>query len=150
LHIGITEAGISPIKSAVGLGIILSNGTGDTIRVSLTDDPIKEIEAAKEILSSLGLRKFGIEFISCPTCSRTQIDLIKIVNQVKDQCRNIKKNIKVAITGCTVNGQGEAKDADIGIAGGNGVGVLFKSGVVMKKVPEENLIKELIREINLI
>lgn len=150
LHIGITEAGIDPIKSSVGIGTILSTGIGDTIRVSLTDNPLKEIECAKEILSALELRHFGIEFISCPTCARTQINLIKIANEVKERCKNFDKKIKVAIMGCVVNGPGEAKDADIGIAGGINTGLLFKKGVIIKRVREENLVDELIKEINLL
>lgn len=150
LHIGITEAGIDPIKSAVGIGAILAMGIGDTIRVSLTDEPVKEIECAKKILSALELRNFGIEFVSCPTCARTQIDLIKIANQVKDKCKNIDKKIKVAIMGCAVNGPGEAKDADIGIAGGIKTGLLFKKGVIIKKVREDELVDELVRQINLL
>lgn len=150
LHIGITEAGIDPIKSSVGIGTILSTGIGDTIRVSLTDNPLKEIECAKGILSALELRHFGIEFISCPTCARTQINLIKIANEVKERCKNFDKKIKVAIMGCVVNGPGEAKDADIGIAGGINTGLLFKKGVIIKRVREENLVDELIKEINLL
>lgn len=150
LHIGITEAGIDTIKSSVGLGAILSMGIGNTIRVSLTDNPIKEIECAKEILKALELRKFGIEFVSCPTCARTKIDLIKIANEVKTRCKNIDKPIKVAIMGCAVNGPGEAKDADIGIAGGENTGLIFKNGVIMRKVRESDLVDELIKEIYLL
>ncbi|MFI3230279.1 MAG: flavodoxin-dependent (E)-4-hydroxy-3-methylbut-2-enyl-diphosphate synthase [bacterium] len=147
LHLGITEAGTvwgGSIKSAVGVGSILSMGIGDTIRISLTGDPLEEIRVGKEILKSLELRRFGIEFVSCPTCGRTEVDLIKIANEVEDKCRKIDKNIKVAVMGCIVNGPGEAREADIGIAGGNGYGIIFKKGVVIKRVPEEELIKELL------
>ena len=133
LHVGITEAGTvwgGTVKSAVGIGAILSRGIGDTIRVSLTGDPVEEIYAAKEILKSLELRKFGVEFISCPTCGRTSIDLIKIANEVEERVRNIDKNIKVAVMGCAVNGPGEAREADIGIAGGHGEGLIFKKGQI--------------------
>ena len=151
LHLGITEAGTvwsGAIKSAVGIGSILSMGIGDTIRVSLTGDPIEEIKTAKEILKSLGLRKFGIEFISCPTCGRTEVDLISIANKVEQECRKINKNLKVAVMGCAVNGPGEAKEADIGIAGGKGYGLIFKKGKILKKVPEDMLIPELLKLIN--
>lgn len=150
LHVGITEAGTvwsGTVKSAVGIGSILSRGIGDTIRVSLTGDPVEEIYAGQEILKSLGLRKFGVEFVSCPTCGRTQIDLISIAKEVEEKCKHIDKNIKVAVMGCVVNGPGEAKEADIGIAGGNGVGLIFKKGEILKKVPEENLVIELMKEI---
>ncbi|MBO8433784.1 MAG: flavodoxin-dependent (E)-4-hydroxy-3-methylbut-2-enyl-diphosphate synthase [Tyzzerella sp.] len=150
LHVGITEAGTvwsGTVKSAVGIGSILSRGIGDTIRVSLTGDPVEEIYAGQEILKSLGLRKFGVEFVSCPTCGRTQIDLISIAKEVEEKCKHIDKNIKVAVMGCVVNGPGEAKEADIGIAGGNGVGLIFKKGEILKKVPEENLVSELMKEI---
>ena len=122
-------------------------GIGDTIRVSLTGDPVEEIYAAKEILSDLRLRNFGVEFISCPTCGRTSIDLIKIANEVEEKVRNINKNIKVAVMGCAVNGPGEAREADIGIAGGNGEGLIFKKGQILRKVPEDKLIEELMKEI---
>lgn len=151
LHLGITESGTvwtGSIKSSVGIGAILSLGIGDTIRVSLTGDPIEEIKTAKEILKSLGLRQFGIEFISCPTCGRTEVDLINIANKVEQACKNINKNIKVAIMGCAVNGPGEAKEADIGIAGGKGYGLIFKKGVILKKVSEEELIPELLKLID--
>lgn len=150
LHLGITEAGPrlkGTIKSSVGLGIMLNKGIGDTIRVSLTDDPINEIIAAKEILRSLGLYKRGIELISCPTCSRTKIDLIKIVKKAEKELDNIDKHIQVAIMGCAVNGPGEAKEADIGIAGGNGEGLIFKKGKIIRKVDEDKLVSELIYEI---
>ena len=150
LHVGITEAGTvwgGTVKSAVGIGSILAMGIGDTIRVSLTGDPVEEIKAAKEILKSLELRKFGIEFVSCPTCGRTQIDLVSIASQVEEKCRKINKNIKVAVMGCVVNGPGEAREADIGIAGGKGEGLIFKKGEIIKKVPENELIDALMAEI---
>lgn len=151
IHVGITEAGtvyIGTIKSAVGIGAILAMGIGNTIRVSLTGDPVEEVRAAKEILKCLGLRKFGIELISCPTCGRTQIDLISIANEVEKRCASIKKDIKVAVMGCVVNGPGEAKEADIGIAGGNGVGILFKKGELIRKVDESQLVDALMEEID--
>ena len=151
LHLGITEAGTvwsGAIKSAVGIGSILSMGIGDTIRVSLTGDPVEEVKTAKEILKSLGLRKFGIEFVSCPTCGRTEVDLISIANKVEQECKKINKNLKVAVMGCAVNGPGEAKGADIGIAGGKGYGLIFKKGEIIKKVPENELIPELLKLIN--
>lgn len=150
IHVGITEAGTvysGTIKSAVGIGAILAAGIGDTLRVSLTGDPIEEIRAAKEILKSLGLRKFGIELISCPTCGRTQIDLISIANEVECLCRGIDKNLKVAVMGCVVNGPGEAREADVGIAGGKGEGLLFKKGEIIKKVKEHELVSALMEEI---
>lgn len=153
LHVGITEAGTvwgGTIKSAVGIGAILSRGIGDTIRVSLTGDPVEEIYAAKEILKDLNLRKFGVEFISCPTCGRTSIDLIKIANEVESKIKDIDKNIKVAVMGCAVNGPGEAREADIGIAGGHGEGLIFKKGEILRKVSEEKLVDELLKEIALL
>lgn len=150
IHVGITEAGTlysGTIKSAVGIGAILAMGIGDTIRVSLTGDPVEEVKAAKEILKSLGLRKFGVSLISCPTCGRTQIDLISIANEVEQRLASCKKDIKVAVMGCVVNGPGEAKEADIGIAGGNGVGILFKKGELIRKMPESELVDALMEEI---
>ena len=150
IHLGITEAGTvygGTVKSAVGIGAILATGIGDTIRVSLTGDPVEEIKAAKEILKSLELRKFGIDFVSCPTCGRTEIDLIGIANEVEEKCRRINKNIKVAVMGCVVNGPGEAREADIGIAGGKGVGLIFKKGEIIKKVDENQLVDSLMEEI---
>jgi len=150
LHLGITEAGPSwrgTIKSSVGIGSLLNMGIGDTIRISLTSDPVEEIKVGREILKSLDLLKEGIELISCPTCGRTNIDLIKIVNQAEKRLEGIKKHIKVAIMGCAVNGPGEAKEADIGIAGGNGEGLIFAKGKIIKKVPEEDLLDELILQI---
>lgn len=150
LHLGITEAGPSwrgTIKSSVGIGSLLNMGIGDTIRISLTSDPVEEIKVGREILKSLDLLKEGIELISCPTCGRTNIDLINIVNQAEKRLEGIKKHIKVAIMGCAVNGPGEAKEADIGIAGGNGEGLIFAKGKIIKKVPEEDLLDELILQI---
>ncbi len=143
LHVGITEAGTitsGNIKSAIGLGLILHQGIGDTIRVSLTGDPVEEVKSAKLILRTLGLRSGGIEVVSCPTCGRTQINLIELANQVEDMVADIPLDIKVAVMGCVVNGPGEAKEADIGIAGGIGEGLIIKHGEVYKKVPEEELL----------
>ena len=150
LHLGITEAGPSwrgTIKSSVGIGSLLNMGIGDTIRISLTSDPVEEVKVGREILKSLGLLKEGIELISCPTCGRTNINLIQIVNQAEKRLENIKKHITVAIMGCAVNGPGEAREADIGIAGGNGEGLIFAKGKIIKKVPEEDLLDELILQI---
>jgi len=150
LHLGVTESGTmfkGTIKSSVGIGTLLAEGIGDTIRVSLTSDPIEEIKVAKEILKAVGLRTEGLEFISCPTCGRTQIDLIKIAQEVEKKLEGINKNIKVAVMGCVVNGPGEAREADIGIAGGCGEGLIFKKGVIIKKVKEEDLVSELMKEI---
>lgn len=147
LHVGITEAGTlfsGTIKSSVGLGVILSKNIGDTIRVSLTDNPVKEVEAAKQILKALNLRSGGIEIVSCPTCGRTNIDLIGLASQVEKMAADYSNlNIKIAVMGCVVNGPGEAKEADIGIAGGNGCGVLIKHGEVVKKVAEDELLDTL-------
>lgn len=146
LHVGITESGTitsGNIKSAIGLGMILGQGIGDTIRVSLTGDPLEEIKSAKIILRTLGLRKGGIEVVSCPTCGRTQIDLIGLANQVENMVADIPLDIKVAVMGCVVNGPGEAKEADIGIAGGIGEGLIIKHGEVYKKVKEEELLEAL-------
>ncbi len=150
LHVGITEAGTlfsGNIKSALGLGLILNEGIGDTIRVSLTGSPIEEIKSAKLILRTLGLRKGGIEIVSCPTCGRTQIDLIALANQVENMVADIDKDIKVAVMGCVVNGPGEAKEANLGIAGGIGEGLIIKDGEVLRKVPESMLLEELRKEI---
>lgn len=146
LHVGITEAGTlisGNIKSAIGLGLILNQGIGDTIRVSLTGDPLEEIKSAKLILRTLGLRKGGIEVVSCPTCGRTRIDLIGLANQVETMVADIPLDIKVAVMGCVVNGPGEAKEADIGIAGGVSEGLIIKKGEIYKKVPEDRLLAEL-------
>lgn len=151
LHLGITEAGtenMGIIKSSVGIGSLLLEGIGDTIRVSLTDCPSKEVKTGINILKSIDMyTKSGIEFVSCPTCGRTKIDLIKIAKETEKALENSKKNLKVAIMGCVVNGPGEAKDADIGITGADGAGIIFKKGKVIKKVPEENLVEELTQEI---
>jgi (E)-4-hydroxy-3-methylbut-2-enyl-diphosphate synthase len=150
LHVGITEAGTiinGNIKSSIGLGLILNQGIGDTIRVSLTGDPLEEIKSAKLILKTLGLRKGGIEVVSCPTCGRTRIDLIQLANRVENMVADIPLDIKVAVMGCVVNGPGEAKEADIGIAGGIGEGLLIKHGEIYKKVPEDQLLEELRQEL---
>lgn len=150
LHVGITEAGTitaGNIKSAIGLGLILSQGIGDTIRVSLTGDPVEEVKSAKLILKTLGLRKDGVEIVSCPTCGRTRIDLIGLANQVENMVQDIKAPIKVAVMGCVVNGPGEAKEADVGIAGGIGEGLIIRKGEVVRKVPEADLLSELRKEI---
>ena len=150
LHIGITEAGsgrAGDIKSAAGIGALLSHGLGDTLRISLTDDPVREVEAGIEILKSFGMRDKGIEIISCPTCGRTEIDLLKLSRDVKSALKNSDLNLTVAVMGCAVNGPGEASQADIGIAGGKGVGLIFKKGEIIKKVSEDDLLDELIAEI---
>ena len=150
LHVGITEAGTlysGNIKSAIGLGIILYQGIGDTIRVSLTGAPLEEVKSARRILKTLGLRKGGVEVVSCPTCGRTQIDLIGLANKVETMVQDIPLDIKVAVMGCVVNGPGEAKEADIGIAGGVGVGLLIKGGEIVKKVPEDQLLDTLREEL---
>lgn len=150
LHLGVTEAGTTfrgTIKSSVGIGTLLAEGIGDTIRVSITGDPLEEIKIGKEILRSLGYVNEGIEFVSCPTCGRTNIDLISIAQEVEKRLLNYNKNIKVAVMGCVVNGPGEAREADIGIAGGKGEGLIFKKGEIIKKVKEEDIIDELIKEI---
>lgn len=150
LHLGVTEAGtqrMGLIKSAAGIGSLLLHGIGDTIRVSLTDDPVQEVRAAIDLLKALDLRKEGIHFISCPTCGRTKIDLIRLANEAEQRLSGCKKNLKVAIMGCVVNGPGEAREADIGIAGGDGVGLIFKKGEVVRKVPEDRLLEELMAEI---
>ena len=150
LHVGITEAGTlfsGNIKSAVGLGIILSQGIGDTIRVSLTGDPAEEIKSAKLILRTLGLRTGGIEVVSCPTCGRTKIDLISLANQVETMAAEYPLDLKVAVMGCVVNGPGEAKEADIGIAGGIGEGLLIRRGEIVKKLPEKELLEALRQEL---
>ena len=151
LHVGITESGTvkrGTIKSSVGLGIILYQGIGDTIRVSLTGDPVEEITCAKILLKSLGLRKDGIEVVSCPTCGRTDIDLIGLANQVEELVEDYQLDIKVAVMGCIVNGPGEAKEADIGIAGGRGEGMLIKKGKVVKRVKEKELLNVLKEELD--
>ncbi|MBS5933105.1 MAG: flavodoxin-dependent (E)-4-hydroxy-3-methylbut-2-enyl-diphosphate synthase [Clostridiales bacterium] len=150
LHVGITESGTiisGNIKSSIGLGIILNQGIGDTIRVSLTGNPVEEVKSAKLILRTLGLRKAGVEVVSCPTCGRTQIDLIGLANQVENMVQKYDLDIKVAVMGCVVNGPGEAKEADIGIAGGKGVGMLIKKGEVVKTLPEDQLLATLEEEL---
>ena len=147
LHLGVTEAGteyMGMIKSAAGIGGLLALGVGDTIRVSLTDDAVKEIYAAKAILKAVGRAEDGINVVSCPTCGRTRIDLIGIAKEVEQRCMNIHgKKLKVAVMGCAVNGPGEAREADLGIAGGDGVGLIFRKGEILKKVPQEQLVDEL-------
>ena len=150
LHLGVTEAGterMGIIKSSIGIGSLLADGIGETIRVSLTGDPVREVYAARDILKSLGLRD-GVEFVSCPTCGRTRIDLIKLANDVEKALEDVHKNIKVAVMGCVVNGPGEAREADIGVAGGDGCAVIFKKGEVVRKVSEENILSELLKEID--
>jgi len=150
LHIGVTEAGTERtgiIKSSAALGALLLEGVGDTIRISLTADPVNEVAAGIALLKSLGLRKQGVNIISCPTCGRTKIDLIKLANEIENRLSNLDKNISVAVMGCVVNGPGEASHADIGIAGGDGCAVIFKGGKVLKKVSEDNIIEELMAEI---
>lgn len=148
LHLGVTEAGTKfsgTIKSSVGIGTLLAEGIGDTLRVSLTADPVEEVKVGWEILKALGLRKRGVEIISCPTCGRTEIDLISLAEKVEDRLQSIDKNITVAVMGCPVNGPGEAKEADYGIAGGKNLGIIFKKGVVIKKVKEDELLEEFIK-----
>ena len=145
LHLGVTEAGTAfqgTVKSSIGIGSLLADGIGDTIRVSLTENPVEEIKVAKEILKVLGMRQ-GVEIISCPTCGRTEIDLINLAKKVEKEFGNMERNIKIAVMGCIVNGPGEAKEADYGVAGGKGVGLLFKKGEIIKKVKEEDIISEL-------
>ena len=151
LHLGVTEAGTTRmgiIKSSAGIGSLLLHGIGDTIRISLTADPVEEIYAAKDLLKAIGLKKDGITFVSCPTCGRTKIDLIGLAEEAQERLKNCDKNIKVAIMGCVVNGPGEAKEADIGIAGGDKEGLVFKKGEILYKVPEDKLIDALIEEID--
>ena len=150
LHLGVTEAGterMGRVKSSIGIGALLADGIGDTMRVSLTDDPVKEIDAANDILRALDLLPDAPQLVACPTCGRTQIDLIGIAKEVEERLKDVHKSIHVAVMGCPVNGPGEAKNADIGIAGGNGVGLIFAKGEVIKKVPEAELIDALMEEI---
>ena len=150
LHIGVTESGTlkgGTVKSAVGIGALLAEGIGDTMRVSLTANPVEEIYAAYDILKVLGMRITGAEIVSCPTCGRTQLDLISIANEVEKRAANIDKPIKIAVMGCAVNGPGEAREADIGIAGGKSEGLIFKKGEIIKKVPQDSLVDELMKEI---
>ncbi len=150
LHLGVTEAGSfisGTVKSSVGIGTLLSEGIGDTIRVSLTDEPEKEVVIGKEILRSLGLRQSGVEVISCPTCGRLDVDLFKIVSDLEVNVKQIKKNIRLAVLGCAVNGPGEAKEADIGIACGKGEAILYKRGNIVRKIRENEIVKEILKEI---
>ncbi|MFH1710482.1 MAG: flavodoxin-dependent (E)-4-hydroxy-3-methylbut-2-enyl-diphosphate synthase [bacterium] len=150
LHIGITEAGVSTsgiIRSSVGIGALLAEGIGDTVRVSLTGDPVMEVIVAKEILKSLELIKGGVTVISCPTCGRCEIDVEKIAKAVEEKTKGVKKSVKIAIMGCAVNGPGEAADADVGLAGGKGSGLIFRSGKIIKKVPESRMLRELMNEV---
>lgn len=149
LHLGVTEAGterMGLIKSAVGIGSLLHDGIGETIRVSLTDDPIREIAAAKDILKSIGKRG-GVQIVSCPTCGRTKIDLVSLAKAVEAAVEHIEKDVKIAVMGCVVNGPGEAREADIGVAGGDGIGLLFKHGEILRKVPEEEIVPALLEEL---
>ncbi|MFI3140682.1 MAG: flavodoxin-dependent (E)-4-hydroxy-3-methylbut-2-enyl-diphosphate synthase [Clostridia bacterium] len=150
LHLGVTEAGterMGLIKSSIGIGSLLTRGIGDTIRVSLTADPVKEIAAGNDILKAVGLKNDCASLVSCPTCGRTKINLIALANEVEEKLAGVNKNIKVAVMGCVVNGPGEAKEADIGIAGGNGEGLIFKKGEILRKVPEDKIVEELMLEI---
>ena len=150
LHLGVTEAGtlrMGTLRSAAGIGGLLLNGIGSTIRVSLTDDPVTEVEAGKELLVALGLKKGGVRFVSCPTCGRTSIDLVDLAKKAEEALKNCKKEITVAIMGCVVNGPGEVREADIGIAGGKGEGIIFKKGEIIKKLPEDKLLAALLEEI---
>lgn len=150
LHLGVTEAGterLGIIKSSAGIGSLLLHGIGDTIRVSLTADPVREVYAARDILKALDIEKGGVQFVSCPTCGRTQIDLISLANEVQERLKDCKRNIKVAVMGCIVNGPGESREADYGIAGGKGCGLVFKKGEVLYKVSEDKLVDALIEEI---
>lgn len=151
LHLGITEAGTTytgTIKSAIGIGILLFEGIGSTIRVSLTDDPVEEIKAARKILEVMGLRQFGVKLISCPTCGRTEVDLVRIANLLEEKVKGIDKNITLAVMGCAVNGPGEAREADIGIAGGKNEFLLFKKGIVIRKLKEDEVISAVLAEID--
>jgi len=150
LHVGVTEAGTlikGAVKSSIGIGSLLLNGIGDTIRVSLTDNPVEEIKIAKEILNSVGIRKFGINLVSCPTCGRCKINLVELTKKIEKELETINKDITVAVMGCAVNGPGEAREADIGIAGGVGEALLFKKGTIIKKIPEQDIVDTLITEI---
>lgn len=149
LHVGVTEAGppmIAAVRSAIGIGHLLLEGIGDTIRVSVTGDPVLEVEIGREILQSLGMRSFGPTLVSCPTCGRCEIDVVKIVDEVQAAIKNVKANIKVAIMGCAVNGPGEAREADVGLAGGKGEGVIFRKGKILRKVKEKDFVRALMAE----
>lgn len=150
LHIGVTEAGTARtglVKSAAGLGALLLRGIGDTLRVSLTADPVEEVKAARDILSACGTRRFGVRLVSCPTCGRTKIDLISLARRVEDALRDCPLDITVAVMGCEVNGPGEAREADIGVAGGDGCGVIFRRGEIVRRVPESGIVPELLAEV---
>jgi (E)-4-hydroxy-3-methylbut-2-enyl-diphosphate synthase len=150
LHLGVTEAGttkIGTIKSAVGIGTLLAEGIGDTIRVSLTDDPVKEVEVGKEILRSLSLATRNVELIACPTCGRLEVDLFGIMKQLEEKLEGVKKPVKIAVLGCVVNGPGEASEADIGIAAGKGVAILYRKGEVIKRVKEEEIVDTILEEV---
>ncbi|WP_459195418.1 flavodoxin-dependent (E)-4-hydroxy-3-methylbut-2-enyl-diphosphate synthase [Wukongibacter baidiensis] len=150
LHIGITEAGTvwrGTIKSAIGIGSLLLNGMGDTMRVSLTGDPVEEIKVAREILQSLKIRNFGVNFVSCPTCGRCQIDLENLTNKIENELKNLNSDITIAVMGCAVNGPGEAREADIGIAGGKNAGLLFKKGEIIRKVAEDKIVEAILEEV---
>lgn len=150
LHLGVTEAGTEYsgiIKSAAGIGALLLDGVGDTIRISLTADPVREVVAAKELLKAVGLRTGGVKFVSCPTCGRTKIDLISLANEIQEKLSNVNKDITVAVMGCAVNGPGEAKEADLGVAGGDGCGLIFRKGEILYKVPESEIVTALLSEI---
>ncbi|MBR0535389.1 MAG: flavodoxin-dependent (E)-4-hydroxy-3-methylbut-2-enyl-diphosphate synthase [Clostridia bacterium] len=151
LHLGVTEAGTersSLIKSSIGIGSLLIKGIGDTLRVSITDSPVKEIAAARDILNAVNLRVETPQIVACPTCGRTKIDLVSLANQVEESVKNIRKPIKIAVMGCVVNGPGEAREADIGVAGGDGCGVIFRKGEILRKVPETEIVKALLDEID--
>lgn len=151
LHLGVTEAGTersSLIKSSIGIGSLLINGIGDTIRVSITDNPVKEVYAARDIMKAVNIRVETPQIVACPTCGRTKIDLVSLANQVEEAVKNIKKPVKIAVMGCVVNGPGEAREADIGIAGGDGCAVLFKKGEILRKVSEKDIVKELLDELD--
>lgn len=151
LHIGVTEAGTlfrGTVKSSVGLGCLLAEGIGDTLRVSLTGDPVEEVKVGREILRALGIAKGGVELVSCPTCGRCRIDLVSIAELLEQRLAGLKKDIKIAVMGCAVNGPGEAREADIGIAGGDGEALLFKKGKIIRKIPQERIVEELIAEID--
>jgi (E)-4-hydroxy-3-methylbut-2-enyl-diphosphate synthase len=150
-HLGVTEAGtpgVGTIKSAVGLGAVLSQGIGDTIRVSLSADPTEEVRVGIDILKSLGLRKGGLTFVSCPSCGRADVDLVKLAKQVEDEFRGLNEEIHIAVMGCEVNGPGEARAADIGVAGGRGIGLIFKGGEVIRKVPEAEIVAAMREEVD--
>ena len=150
LHLGVTEAGttrVGTIKSSVGIGTLLAEGIGDTIRVSLTDEPEREVEVGKEILRSLGLASRGVEIIACPTCGRLEIDLFRVTRELEDALQGVKKPVKIALLGCVVNGPGEASEADIGIAAGKGVGILYRKGEVVRRIKEEEIVSAVLEEV---